>query len=175
MSVPDLADLLAATTLSPSPTPTHAFPGQSNLSYRLTNVPIPPQSSLIEIKTRPDHQQVSPTKYWDQMFFSQTQHLWLATYGWHVWGKKAPFDGPLKKFELDKGELKEYGEGEGMDFVARVVKMLGAMKEIVVREGKAGHGVSFVFETGMDALEVWRTKEGARKRLVGEEVNALFG
>ena len=62
-----------------------------------------------------------------------------------------------------------------MTTVARTVGILLAMKVVVVRRGKLGEGVSFVYEEGTEGLQVWKTKEGSRRRLVGEDVKALFG
>lgn len=62
-------------------------------------------------------------------------------------------------------------EEEGKREVGKVVEVLKQMREIVVREGKLGRGVSFVFEDG--ELKVWRTKEEERTRL-DEGLLALF-
>lgn len=182
VSVPDLTDLLAATSLSTFSTAakTHSFPAPSTLTYRLTSTPIAPQSSMIKIKTRPSHKPIIPSIYWDQLFFSQTPNLWVATYlrsGLFPAANLTKYEldkGELTKYELDKGELKRFGETEGMAVVAKVVKVLVAMKEVVVREGKKGFGVSFVWEADTKDLEVWRTKEGKRRRLAGEKIRGIF-
>lgn len=55
--------------------------------------------------------------------------------------------------------------------VGRFVERLTRMREIVLREGKLGRGVSFVYEDG--ELKVWRTKEEARTKL-SDNLLALF-
>lgn len=55
--------------------------------------------------------------------------------------------------------------------VGRFVEIVKQMREIVVREGRLGRGVSFVFESG--ELKVWRTKEEARTKL-SDTLLALF-
>ena len=170
-SVHDLANLLAKTSLTtPSKSNKTASSG-SAIPYQLSSVSIPDQASLMEIKTRPSHKPFDPTSYWDQLFFSQTPHFWLATY---LYSGTFP-QNKLYKYELAKGDLKDFGVSEGMTTVARTVRILLAMKEVVVRRGKEGEGVSFVYEEGTEGLQVWKTKEGTRRRLVGEDVKALFG
>ena len=114
---------------------------------------------------------MDPTEYWDQLYFSQTQHLWVSTYT-----RAGLFSREgMTRFELARGEMQAFGEREGMDAVARVIKVLQEMKDAVTREGKKGCGVSFVYQPGMEGLQAWRTKNGARRRLAAETVETIFG
>lgn len=99
-----------------------------------------------------------------QLFFSQTQHLFLAKHD------RGTFVS-IEKHQLGEGVFKAE-EARAQRGLRKLVEVLKEMRKIVIREGQKGEGVAFVFSYG-SGLRVHRSGSVERRKL-GKEVDALF-
>ena len=116
-----------------------------------SNLAHPPQSSLIEIKTRKWTRALDPTDTYGQLVFSQTPHLFVGRH------KDGDFGvAPIDKLDLDGEEMVAVGR-EQRGVMEGVRGMLEQMMEVVRERGR----VSFVCREG--GIAVYKREEGGAR------------